>query len=162
MFDINSTRLLGILIVFPPYVGDEVNPTLIRSDRWAQHPLQWFIKLYLYAQTADSEMADEFLERSETKAQVSFSLDPMLEHVEYPPPPFDKTLSHKIISNFCAKSNKTSIEEAGCGVCGQLVPTASAQLTRLKAVKNLLSVLQVPDVKRMQRKKKSEPVPLLS
>ena len=108
------------------------------------------------AQTADSDMADEFLERSETKAQVSFSLDPMLEHVEYPPPPFDNTLSHKIISNLCAKSNKTSIEEAGCGVCGQLVPTA--QLTRLKAVKNLLSVLQVPDVTRMQRKKKSEPV----
>ena len=85
-----------------------------------------------------------------------FPLDPVLEHVEYPPPPFDDVLSRKIISNFCENSNKTSIEEAGCGVCGQLVPTV--QLTRLKAVKNILTVLQAPDVTRIQRRKDSDPI----
>ena len=92
----------------------------------------------------------------ETKAQVLLPLDPMLEPVDYPPPPCDDTLSHKIISDFCAKSEKSLIEETGCGVCGQLVPTA--QLTRIKAVKNLLTVLEVPDVTRVQRKKISDPV----
>ena len=92
----------------------------------------------------------------ETKAQVLLPLDPMLEPVDYPPPPCDDTLSHKIISDFCAKSEKSLIEETGCGVCGQLVPTA--QLTRIKAVKNLLTVLELPDVTRVQRKKISDPV----
>jgi hypothetical protein len=95
----------------------------------------------------------------ERKADVVlFPLDPILEPVEYPPPPLNDTQTHKIISNFCAnlKSNKTSIEEAGCGVCGQLVPTV--QLTRIKAVKNLLHVLEVPDVTRIQRKKESDPI----
>ena len=92
----------------------------------------------------------------ENNVEVLFPLDSMLEPVEYPPPPFNDTLSHKIISDFCADSNKSSIEEAGCGVCGQLVPTA--QLTRIKAVKNLLTVLEVPDVTRVQRKKISDRV----
>ena len=99
---------------------------------------------------------DDKLETLETKAQILFPPDPMLEPVEYPPSPFDDTQLHKIITNFCAKSNKTSIEEAGCGVCGQLVP--AVQLTRIKAVRNLLKVLEVPDVTRIQRKKESEPV----
>ena len=92
----------------------------------------------------------------ERKAEVLFPLDPMLQPVEYPPPPLNDTQSRKIIDEFCAKSNKTSIEESGCGVCGQLVPTA--QLTRLKAVKNLLDVLQAPDITRILRKKNSEPI----
>jgi Helitron helicase-like domain at N-terminus/PIF1-like helicase len=93
---------------------------------------------------------------SSDAAEVLFPLDPMLEPVNYPPPPFNDAHSRKIISNFCAKSDKTLIEEAGCSVCGQLVPTA--QLTRLKAVKNLLNVLEVPDVTRIQRKKDSDPI----
>jgi hypothetical protein len=104
------------------------------------------------------EALDNKLKTLERKADVSFPLDPILEPVEYPPPPLNDTQTHKIIRNFCAnlKSNKTSIEEAGCGVCGQLVPTV--QLTRIKAVKNLLHVLQVPDVTRIQRKKESDPI----
>ena len=41
-------------------------------------------------------------------------------------------------------------------MCGQLVLTA--QLTRIKAVKNLLTVLEIPDVTRVHRKKESDPV----
>ena len=101
-----------------------------------------------------AEHLDDNLEKK--VVEVSFPLDSMLEPVEYPPPPFNDTLSRKIIGDFCAKSNKTSIEEAGCGVCGQLIPIS--QLTRIKAVKNLLTVLEAPDVTRVQRKKNLDPV----
>ena len=108
------------------------------------------------AQFCSPEALDDNLKTLDTKAEILFPLDPMLEPVEYPPPPINNIQSHQIISDFCAKSNKTSIEEAGCGVCGQLVPTV--QLTRIKAVKNLLDVLQVPDVTRIPRKNESEPI----
>ena len=72
----------------------------------------------------DSRKPDNELER---KSDVLFPLDPILEPVEYPPPPLNDTQTHQIISNFCANLKSNKIEEAGCGVCGQLVPTV--QLT---------------------------------
>lgn len=45
---------------------------------------------------AQATVTDKKLETSGTKAHVSFLLDPMLEPVEYPPPPFDDALSHKL------------------------------------------------------------------
>ena len=97
------------------------------------------------AQIVSGKHCDDKLD---TKGEVSFTLDPMLEPVECQPPPLNNAQSQKIISDFCANSSKSSIEEAGCGVCGQLVPTV--QLTRLKAVKNILNMLQA-DVTRIQR-----------
>ena len=57
----------------------------------------------------------------------------------FPPPPVDNELSQRIISDFCNDSLPSALEEAGCAVCGQLVPVS--QLTRLKGVKNYLHVL---------------------
>ena len=39
MSDINAIRLPGLGFVpwWPAYVGDDVNPTLTRGDKWAQH-----------------------------------------------------------------------------------------------------------------------------
>ena len=37
MSDINATRLPNSYITLRPYVGDEVNHTLIRGEKWAQH-----------------------------------------------------------------------------------------------------------------------------
>ncbi|KAF8222661.1 hypothetical protein L208DRAFT_1321293, partial [Tricholoma matsutake] len=68
-----------------------------------------------------------------------FSEDPVFKPTEFPPHPPDDKLAHEVISNFCKKSSRSSIEEAGCAACGCLVPTS--QLTRLKAVKNLLPIL---------------------
>ena len=42
MSDINATCLPGILIVYPPYVGDEVNPTLTCGNRWA-----WYLSNFV-------------------------------------------------------------------------------------------------------------------
>ena len=52
---------------------------------------------------------DNKLKTLERKAEVLFPLDPMLQPLEYPPPPLNDTQSRKIIGDFCAKSNKTSI-----------------------------------------------------
>ncbi|KAF8240418.1 hypothetical protein L208DRAFT_1107901, partial [Tricholoma matsutake] len=61
-----------------------------------------------------------------------------------------------IISDFCESSTVSSIEETGCAACGQLVPIS--QLTKLKAVKNLLPVLQMPNVTRVERSNNSQPI----
>ena len=38
MSDINDTRLpLIILFFYGPYVGDDVNTTLTRGERWVRH-----------------------------------------------------------------------------------------------------------------------------
>ena len=74
----------------------------------------------------------------------------------FPPAPLNDDLSLKIISDFCASSSPSAIKEAGCAVCGRLVPVS--QLTRLKAVKNFLHVLEVPGVTRVERFDKIKPI----
>ena len=49
-----------------------------------------------------------------------------------------------------------ALEEAGCAVCGQLVPVA--QLTRLKAIKNLLHMLHASGVMRLERLLSTQPI----
>ena len=74
----------------------------------------------------------------------------------FPPVPLDKTLSHKVITAACKKFEPNSFEEAGCAVCGQLVPLSS--LTRLSAMKNYLHVLGAPSVTRQERFKISDKI----
>jgi hypothetical protein len=74
----------------------------------------------------------------------------------FPPTPLDSTLSHKIINNFCADSEPTKLEEAGCAVCGRL--TCVKELTKLKSVGNLLHILNVPGVTRVERMKISDKI----
>ena len=74
----------------------------------------------------------------------------------FPPSALDKDLSQKIIRGFCADSAPSTLEEAGCVVCGLLVPVSP--LTRLKAVKNLLHVLQAPGVTRIERSDEAQPI----
>jgi hypothetical protein len=76
----------------------------------------------------------------------------------FPPPPPDNKLVCGIARDFCRDSSPDKMEEAGCAVCGQLTP--SLKLTRLKAVKQCLSVLEAQGVTRIERKdsKSSKPV----
>jgi hypothetical protein len=74
----------------------------------------------------------------------------------FPPAPLDRTLSHKAITSACKKFDPKFFEEAGCAVCGQLVPLSS--LTRLSAVKNFLHVLEAPGASRQERQKKSDKI----
>ncbi|KAF8235367.1 hypothetical protein L208DRAFT_1257340 [Tricholoma matsutake] len=62
----------------------------------------------------------------------------------FPPPPLTKDLSETIIREWCKKSKPSSLEESGCAVCGELVPVV--HLSRLKAVKTMLSILVAPGV----------------
>jgi hypothetical protein len=72
----------------------------------------------------------------------------------FPPPPVDRTLSHQIINAACSKLKPESFEEAGCAICGQLVPASS--LSRLSAVKKYLHILEAPGYTRQERHKMLE------
>ena len=90
-------------------------------------------------------------EYSSDPSQANVQLD-----VEFPPEPVDNNLSHKIVSDFCENLKPDALEEAGCMACGQLVPVA--QLTRLKAVKNLLHMLHASGVTRLERSSSTQPI----
>ena len=83
-------------------------------------------------------------------------LDSVSQPIEFPPIPADNQSSHKIISDFCESLTPDALEEAGCAVCGQLVPVT--QLTRLKAVKNLLHMLHASGVTRLERSLSAQPI----
>ena len=72
----------------------------------------------------------------------------------FPPSPLDNKLMYDIARDFCRNSSSDSVEEAGCTVCGQL--TSSLKLTRLKAVKQYLYILQAQGVTRVERKHSSK------
>ena len=75
---------------------------------------------------------------------------------EFPPPPADYNLTNTILSNICSKMRPENLEEAGCAVCGELYPVG--RLSRLKGIKNLLSVIEARGVTRMERKSMACPV----
>ncbi|KAF8809761.1 hypothetical protein BYT27DRAFT_7093704, partial [Phlegmacium glaucopus] len=83
-------------------------------------------------------------------------LDPNIKPTEFPPAPVDDILSQNIISNFCADSSPSVLDESGCAVCGRLYPLK--QLTRLKAIKNLLGVLHTSGVTRIERLTSAQPI----
>ena len=80
--------------------------------------------------------------------------DETLTPTDFPPLLLNGGLEHMIVSDFCEKSTTSVLEEAGCAVCRRLVPTL--QLTKLKAVKNLLPVLHAPNVTRIERSNYSQ------
>ena len=97
--------------------------------------------------------------KAEKRSEIPMNkkaLDPELPDTKFPPTPLDNELSQKIIYDFCEDSSPSAIEEAGCAVCGQLVPVS--QLTRLKGVKNLLHVLQATGVTRFERSDMTQPI----
>ena len=79
-----------------------------------------------------------------------------LQSPEFPPPPADYKLTHTILSNICSKMKPANLEEAGCAVCGELKPVG--MLSRLKGIKNFLSILEAQGVTRMERKSTTSPV----
>jgi hypothetical protein len=69
------------------------------------------------------------LNKSMFDPSVQISLDNI-----FPPDPLDRTLAHQVIKSACDAMDTHQIEEAGCAVCGQLVPKSI--LSRLSAVAN--------------------------
>jgi len=70
---------------------------------------------------------------------------------KFPPEPLNDVLAHNIIEGACKKMRVKNFEEAGCAVCGQLVPLSS--LSRLKHVKKFLHILTAQGVTHVERKK---------
>ncbi|KAJ3891663.1 hypothetical protein GG344DRAFT_46947, partial [Lentinula edodes] len=75
---------------------------------------------------------------------------------DFPPPPIVQSLQDDIIRRWCAASQPSQFEEAGCAVCGLL--KLKSDLSLLKHVQNMLHVLEVPGVTRVARKKASDPI----
>ena len=71
----------------------------------------------------------------------------------FPPEPADASLTNTILSKACKKMQPKYIQEGGCAVCGELKP--DRELSRLKGIKNMLSVLETPGVTRVERKTSS-------
>ncbi|KAJ8697096.1 hypothetical protein PTI98_006902 [Pleurotus ostreatus] len=78
------------------------------------------------------------------------------ETTDFPPLPASKYSIKNMVTACAKKMEPLAVQEAGCAVCGQLV--LKAELSRLKAVKNLLYVLEAPGVSRMQRQQASDPI----
>jgi hypothetical protein len=74
----------------------------------------------------------------------------------FPPVALTKDLSETIIADWCKNSKLSSLEEAGCAVCGELVPII--QLSDLKPVKTMLGVLGAAGVTRVEHKSASQKI----
>ena len=74
----------------------------------------------------------------------------------FPPEPISKELSHQVITEACKKLAADSFEEAGCGICGQLVLISC--LSKISAVKNYLHVLEAPGATRQERFQKTDKI----
>ena len=92
--------------------------------------------------------------RIENRREAIFSEVP--DTTPFPPAPVDSELTQKIINDFCRDSSPSAMEEAGCAVCGQLVPVS--RLTRLKGVKNLLHILHASSVTRFERMNEAQSI----
>ena len=92
--------------------------------------------------------------RNKTKACAeSITLPP---ESTFPPPPLSKELAETIIRSWCKETKPSSLEEAGCAVCGELVPMS--HLSRLKSIKTMLGILATRGVTRVERKSVSQPI----
>ena len=116
---------------------------------------------YLTIFTVDSNSTKKNAVRSATykerKTQSASSLLTVSEKLdEFPPPPSSVQLEHAIIKNACKRMDPINFEEVGCAVCGEL--RQRAKTSRLKSVKNLLSILEVPGVTRIERASSAKPV----
>ncbi|KAJ7865750.1 hypothetical protein B0H14DRAFT_2347813 [Mycena olivaceomarginata] len=88
------------------------------------------------------------------KSAKSFSIGEQ-EHV-FPPDPVSAVDEHRIISGTCKAINPENFEEAGCAVCGLLVPFT--ELTPKAQLDLNYDVLTVLGVTRKERKHSEEPI----
>lgn len=75
---------------------------------------------------------------------------------DFLPPPANKSVSERIIREFCTASSTENIEEDVCAVCGTL--QLIKHLMRLKNMKGHLEVLTASGVTHQERKKVSDPI----
>ena len=92
----------------------------------------------------------------ERKARSDLTACDDSKSTEFPPSPCSIKLEHAIIKDACKRMDPVNFEEVGCAVCGEL--RQRAKTSRLKSVKNFLSVLEAPGVTRIERATNVTPV----
>jgi len=79
-----------------------------------------------------------------------------LQSKAFPPAPLNDKVTHQVIRNFCNDTQSELLQEAGCAICGRLVPVI--QMSKLSAVKNLLHILDVKGVTRKEHRKTTDDI----
>ncbi|KAJ7152527.1 hypothetical protein C8R46DRAFT_862678, partial [Mycena filopes] len=74
----------------------------------------------------------------------------------FPPKPLTRNDAHRIIARHCRSTRPSVFVEAGCAVCGSLVP--KRMLTSLDAYRGSLALLIRPGVTRKERFSSSDPI----
>ncbi|KAF8218417.1 hypothetical protein L208DRAFT_1351669, partial [Tricholoma matsutake] len=74
----------------------------------------------------------------------------------FPPHALSEDLSETIVRDWCKATDSSSLEEAGCAVCGELVPVK--QLSHLKAIKTMLGILAAPGVTQIECKSSAQSI----
>ncbi|KAG5220667.1 ATP-dependent DNA helicase [Salix suchowensis] len=92
----------------------------------------------------------------ETARMVKSKKADELKDVDFPPLPASRYALKAMVTACAKRMEPSAVEEAGCCVCAQLVPTT--ELSRLKSVKNLLHALEMPGVTRQIRKTDRDPI----
>ena len=106
-----------------------------------------------FAALTKEEKAEQYKKRYDKKMCTKKMF---IEPNTFPPSPLTDELSETIIRQWCEDAKPSSLEESGCAVCGELVPIS--QLSRLKAIKNMLGILSAPGVTRTERKSVSQKI----
>ncbi|KAJ7152413.1 hypothetical protein C8R46DRAFT_913087, partial [Mycena filopes] len=79
-----------------------------------------------------------------------------LRDTVFPPKPLTRNDAHRIIARHCRSTRPSVFVEAGCAVCGSLVP--KRMLTSLDAYRGSLALLIRPGVTRKERFSSSDPI----
>ncbi|KAF8902344.1 hypothetical protein CPB84DRAFT_1642036, partial [Gymnopilus junonius] len=66
----------------------------------------------------------------------------------FPPPPAVQRVVDTVLTKACKTMSKKNFEEAGCTVCGEL--KLLSNMARLKSIKRMLHVLEIPGVTRAE------------
>ena len=79
-----------------------------------------------------------------------------INSADFPPPPLTPSLTNKIITDFCNDCTPNMFQEAGCAICGQLTPIS--KLSKLRAMKGFLGILEAKGVTRVECRSMMDPI----
>ncbi|KAG5221681.1 ATP-dependent DNA helicase [Salix suchowensis] len=120
-----------------------------------------YLLTYVFELKTTRKFADKQKQDAKEKNKAKENeTDQDTEPTIFPPSPLSKYAIKNIVTACAKKMEASAIAENGCAVCGQLIP--NTELSRIKAIKNLLHVLEAPGVTRALRKKPTDPIKFIS
>ncbi|KAJ3526701.1 hypothetical protein NMY22_g10064 [Coprinellus aureogranulatus] len=109
----------------------------------------------LAAKPRSKKKKDIVNEEDDSPRQLNFVREEC-EQTVFPPCPLDPEIEAEIAARACAKFEPAIFEEAGCAVCGMLVPLK--ELSKLKSIKGHLDVLEREGCAKNERNTSEDPV----